>query len=342
MAKEEKAVGREEPEALEEEAELEEIEADETAEDEVEAEVEAEAEDEDEAEAEAEDEDDLESLSVTELRERVKDREKERDGFRRDMFRMRERARAARANQQLQEMYEQPGPAVEAPAAEDDTRVPGEIELKMNEDGKLTVDTESLLRETRRTAVPQRPTGVPLNPAAVAVAQTAANYQKLRSQLLDDADDPIQVSDTIDDLENAYGYLDRLVGTTVNEVGVLPQGEANLTEMITAEGLDRRFERRFPGVDWRKLIHAPNDPMVFRELVQSHQEKMTGNQRDRESSEDERTEKVLRTGNRPRSMKRGRRRAKPRVESKKLEDLSPDELLALTDDEVEELERATT
>jgi hypothetical protein len=314
---------REEDERLEEEEELEEI--DEGGEEE--------EEDREGEQDEEEEEEERETLTVDELQEQLAKAEEERDGVRRELFRTRERARLLRTRALQEPLYE-PSRRPE----EEEREEPGDdrIEVEMGEDGKLTIPRTALLKQTERATTPRRPEQ---SPAARAIVEATQSYQRQRATLIDEAEDPLQASDALDELEMAYGFLDRMVGTVVQEIGVLPQGEDSLRELITSEGLDRRFARRFPGIPWQKLLHAPNDAHVLRELVQKQQGKSSQRREDERGEEEERSERVLRSGQRPRSMRRRRRKAKPKVSGKALEEMDPEDLLALSDEEAEELAR---
>lgn len=282
-----------------------------------------------EDEEEGEEEEDPEATDVSTLRQTIEELQKERDGYRRDMFRLRERNRVVRAQRQYQQLYEPPTEPSAGEQAAQDRRV----KIEVGDDGELSFDPSQLAPPTPQ---PQRG----LNPQQMPpAAAQAMQYQRIRAQLLDESEDPVEAADALDELEVAYGYLDRMVGQSAMELGVAPQGEQGLVEMIETEGIDRRFARRFPNVNWKRLIHAPNSPYILRELVQSQLDKRVEKQDVRRTEESRRRENVLRSGDRPRSMRRGRRRAKPRPTAKTLEELSPEELLRLSDEEVEEYER---
>jgi hypothetical protein len=327
------AQGKEEIAPLEEEEEFDDLEDLEEGE----GEGEGEGEEGDEGEGEEEEgEEGKAPQTVEDLQAALAATEEERDGYRRDLFRQRERNRTIRQRRQVQALYDQEAEgAGEADGEGEEGATDGDrIEVEMGDDGKLTIDRNDLMRGTRQAT---RTRGAP--PHQRAVAEATMNYQRSRAQLIDEAKDPVAVADACEELELAYGYFDRMIGQAATELGVVPNGEESLKELVIGEGLDRRFARRFPNIKWDRLIHAPNDPFALRELVQGLTGKPKGDREDPAEEEAGRKQRALRTGDRPRTHRRGRRRARTRVTTKQFEELEPEELLRLSDEEVEEYDK---
>jgi hypothetical protein len=274
--------------------------------------------------------------SIEDVRARLRQAEEERDSFRRQFFRQKHQLRAQRL------MQGPPPERVEAEAEPPPEAPAGRVKVVVDENGDLSFDPTEVLRRSRQPA-PRQAAG---DPRVDAANRGALAYAQMRSNLIEEAERPDEVAEAIEDLELSYAWLDRQVMEACVAGGYRPQGLDDLEQVLTTEGIADRFSKRFPGVDWKKLVKAPRDPDTMREVVRGYLKRSRGGGtvtglagRQQVVSETARRERVLRAAERPRTLATRRQATGQKISARSIEDMDPWDVLKLSDKEIEEIER---
>lgn len=275
---------------------------------------------------------------VKTLQDRLRAAERERQGLRRDLFRTRERARQARLEQTFRRPAERQIAQPEEEREEEPAAPEAGVEIEWGEDGKARIPADALRRQISR---PERGAASPQQrEVAAAQIERVRRYNEWRAQIIEDDEAPEEAAEVLDRLEVAYSWLDRKVMEAMMASQVRPQGFDQLKEFVEAEGIDRRFSRLYPGVDWKTLVRAPQEREALRSVVKQYRSKGAARREERsERDETERRGALRRVAAAPRTLRHGQRGNGRGLTLKTLDDLTPDEVLSLSAEEIRELER---
>lgn len=160
-------------------------------------------------------------------------------------------------------------------------------------------------------------------------------YERIKQQTIDRADDPDAIEDIFDQYTEAANWL-------VTETASIPVDRPitsvrDLKRLLQDEGLDKDFAEEFPDLDFDALVElnvTPNNRRLIRKLMRAH---TNGQDEASDATGDERAETRRRALGKPRAMsKKGT--SSPRTAT---EAITLDKIARMTDDEILELRNSS-
>ena len=250
--------------------------------------------------------DDLEAAQ-----DRIREMSKRDRAQRRQLYRARELRRQAKARQDAAaDLGDETGDEDES------TRIP----LQRNEEtGEPELDMADLAEAARGTEQPK--------------AQPDA-----RAALVDSFEDKGAAEDAMFELDTAYSWLERQVGVAVQDAGFVPEGMDGLLEFAEEEGISERFEDKFPGITIEQLAQAKAGALPMRKLVRDYMGEAPERVVPKKTAE--RREARDKVESKPRAQSRvGAPGGEQSVGKKRFAELTPEETLAMSDEDMAELDR---